>query len=114
MFDQHANDVHLEVARMLIERGADVSARDNVRQTPLHLASQEGQYEVSHMLIKRGASLSAQDKDGQTPLHLTFGMRKHGKRKHGVTCMLIERGASVSAQNEDNHIALPWHRRRGH
>jgi ankyrin repeat protein len=61
-----------EIVRMLIERGANVSAQDKDGRTPLHLASQAGQLEIAQMLIERGADVSAQDKDGRAPMHLVF------------------------------------------
>jgi ankyrin repeat protein len=70
---------HPEVARMLIERGADVSSQDKDGQTPLHIVflvnwnpyiGTSSQPEVARMLIERGADVSVQDKDGRTPMHL--------------------------------------------
>jgi hypothetical protein len=92
---------HLEVARMLIERGADVSAQDKDGQTPLHLASQAGRVNVARMLVERDAEVSAQDKDGQTPLHQASQV---GELE--VACMLIERGVDVSAPNKDGRTPL--------
>jgi hypothetical protein len=62
----------LEVARMLIERGAGVSVQNEDGQGPLHLASRVGGLEIAHMLIKRSASVSAQNRDGQTAFHAYF------------------------------------------
>jgi ankyrin repeat protein len=52
---------HPEVARMLIERGADVSAQDKDGRTPMHLASQAGVLEAFRMLLVHGADASAQN-----------------------------------------------------
>jgi ankyrin repeat protein len=69
----------LEVARILKEHGASVSAQNKDGHTPLHVMflrnwvpffNTSSHSEVVHMLIERGADVSAQDKDGQTPLHL--------------------------------------------
>ncbi|KAI0266309.1 ankyrin repeat-containing domain protein, partial [Russula aff. rugulosa BPL654] len=60
---------HREVARILIEGGADVSGRNKNGEILLHVASNAAQPEVVRMLIERGASVSAQNKHGQTPLH---------------------------------------------
>ena len=92
---------YLEVARTLIERGADVSAQNKDGHTPLHLASQAGRLEVARILIERGADVSAQDRDCQTPLHLASeaGLPE-------VARMLIEHGASVSAPDKDGQTPL--------
>jgi ankyrin repeat protein len=59
----------VKVARMLIERSADVSARDKYGSTPLHLASQGGHVKIAHMLIERGTDVSAQDGESGTGIH---------------------------------------------
>lgn len=57
----------------LIEAGADVSARNRLMETPLHLASQihdyKTQLDVIDMLLKNGADINAQNADGFTLLH---------------------------------------------
>ena len=49
----------LQIARLLIERGADVKAADHVEETPLHLASGRGHEAVARLLIERGADVKA-------------------------------------------------------
>ena len=49
----------VDIARMLIERGVNLTAQNNDGDTPLHLASYWGQVEVTRMLIERGADLTA-------------------------------------------------------
>ncbi|KAF8492090.1 hypothetical protein F5888DRAFT_945612 [Russula emetica] len=71
---------------MLIEHGADVTAQDNNRQTPSHLASKMGRVDVARMLIERGADVMARDtgRDGlPPPLHLASESRK-GLRRGSV------------------------------
>jgi ankyrin repeat protein len=59
------------VAHFLIDNGADVNARNNGNQTPLHAAN--GVYGQDVDLIKRliakGANVNAQGSRGETPLH---------------------------------------------
>ena len=94
---------HVEVAQMLIERGADVSARDETRnsRTALHEASRTGNVKVAQMLIERGADVSAQDWTGKTALHVASQAAFTG-----VAHMLIRRGADVSAQDKDGQTPL--------
>ena len=60
----------LKIVRLLIEKGANVSARDKTHSTPLHLASSSGMPEITRLLIKHGANVKAQDRGHRTPLHL--------------------------------------------
>jgi ankyrin repeat protein len=90
---------HLEVARMLIERGAGVSAQDKDGQTPLHLALQGRGLEVSRMLMERVMGVPAR---GLSPLHLGSSEAKQLK----VARMFIERGADMSVQDEDGQTPL--------
>lgn len=56
----------------LIEKGANVNARDNredwKRWTPLHWAASCAQTETVETLIEAGADLNAKDTNGMTPL----------------------------------------------
>ena len=92
---------HVDLARMLIEHGADVSAQNEDGWTALHLASGNGNVDLAQMLIERGADVSAQNEDRSTALHLAL---ENGNV--GLARMLIECGADVSAQNEDGSTAL--------
>jgi len=41
---------HLDVALLLIERGADVNSRNNEGKTPLDVAREEGHVEVARVI----------------------------------------------------------------
>jgi len=58
----------LEIARTLIEHGADVNARASGDFTPLHEAAASGKLDFAELLIEHGADVSAQTTDGKTPL----------------------------------------------
>jgi ankyrin repeat protein len=90
---------HMEVARFLVECGADARAQDNHWSTPLHLASERGHLEVARFLIERGADARALDDNWRTPLHLTS--------KQEVARFLVENGVDVIAQ--DNRGSTPLH-----
>jgi hypothetical protein len=87
----------LNITPLLIDNGADVSATNEYRETPLHLASREGHEGMAQLLIDSGADVSATDKYGQTPLHLAS---RDGHE--GVARLLIDWGADVSATTEED------------
>ncbi|KAL7304264.1 hypothetical protein TKK_0003067 [Trichogramma kaykai] len=47
-----------------------IDARDNLGDTPLHLALKEGWAKVVEVLLRRGASLNLVNDKGHTPLHV--------------------------------------------
>lgn len=67
---------HTDTARLLLEHGAEVNARNEAGVTPLHRAMNnniEGQRrarrtETFRLLLNAGAEGGARDKDGKTPL----------------------------------------------
>ena len=59
---------HLDVARLLIEAGADIDKAVDGGYTPLYIASQEGHLEVVKTLLDSGADATLATKDGVTPL----------------------------------------------
>ncbi len=59
----------VEIARMLIDAGADVNVQTNGGRTPLHWAARRGEVEIARMLIDAGADVNVQDEWGKTSLH---------------------------------------------
>ena len=57
-----------EMARLLIDNGADLDIRNTDGNTPLHWAAGEGQKELVVILIAHGADINARGKNGWTPL----------------------------------------------
>ena len=58
------------VARLLIEKGADVSLANKDGNTALHLASFFAHPELVELLLQHGASVSVKNARGETPLDL--------------------------------------------
>ncbi|KAK8052649.1 Ankyrin repeat domain-containing protein 50 [Apiospora saccharicola] len=79
---------YIDVARLLIERGADVNAADKDRRTPLTWALDRGYVNIARLLIERGADVDVASKDGWTPL-----TRALNKGYVDIAKLLIEQGA---------------------
>jgi ankyrin repeat protein len=58
----------VEIAEMLIKRGAKVNARSARGASPLHGAAITGHVELARLLLKHGADVNAKDEDDKTPL----------------------------------------------
>jgi len=61
--------VYVDLARLLVEHGADVTAQDTDGSTPLHSASAMGSVDLARFLVEHGADVTTQQKDGAIPLH---------------------------------------------
>jgi len=57
---------HEDVARLLIDKGADVNAKDVHDLTSLMRASQDGHKGAATLLIEKGADVNAKDQNGKT------------------------------------------------
>src|SRR6266404_4864120 len=101
--------VHIEVSKLLIERGADVNALDVNKWTPLHCASRVGHHDVMQLLLNRGAAVNFQSDDGNTPLHLA-AYNGH----FVITQMLLDHNAEVNARTVDGFTPLLYALQCGH
>ncbi|KJR87190.1 ankyrin repeat protein [Sporothrix schenckii 1099-18] len=91
---------HNSVVKLLLEKRADVEAKDNDGRTPLSHAAQGGHEAVARLLLEKGAGVEAKDNDGLTPLSsaVLFGYE-------AVARLLLEKGADVEAK--DNYSLTP-------
>jgi len=84
-----------DVAKYLIEKGADLNIKDQDNTTPLHIASAYGNLELVKILIKKGAkSIDEGASWGNHPLHLAC---QWGHPE--VVKFLLDKGADIEARN---------------
>ena len=62
---------NIEIARLLLDLGADVNATDDWTWTPLHYSCFVKAPEISRLLIERGADVNRRTRLDTTPLHTT-------------------------------------------
>ncbi|EEU37006.1 uncharacterized protein NECHADRAFT_52313, partial [Fusarium vanettenii 77-13-4] len=60
---------HLDVARLLVARGADIAWANNRGETALHKAARANHLELFNFLEEVGSDIYAEDNSGLTPAH---------------------------------------------
>ncbi|VDC01053.1 unnamed protein product [Peniophora sp. CBMAI 1063] len=93
-----------DIARILLEHGAQVDDVDDSYRTPLHTAVYECNEDKSclRLLLECGASVHlTADESSDTPLHMAV---KRGRVD--VACILLEYGALVDSRNEYGETSL--------
>ena len=82
----------LELAKMLIARGANVNATDKLGMTPLLWAASSdfGDTAMAELLLKSGARADAKNRDGRTALELARAY------KHNYLVPVLERAAGTN------------------
>ncbi|WAO95714.1 C2H2-type domain-containing protein [Fusarium falciforme] len=81
--DEHGNTAllravtagHLDVARLLVARGADIAWANNQGETALHKAARANHFELSYFLKVVGADMNAKDNSGAAPALNSFHFR---------------------------------------
>jgi len=86
---------HVDAARFLVERGAEVNSasRNGLKVMPLHSAAATGdsdvRYELAKLLLEHGADPNARQQDDFTPL---MAADQHGDER--LRRLLVEHGAN--------------------
>ncbi|GAM20590.1 hypothetical protein SAMD00019534_037650 [Acytostelium subglobosum LB1] len=95
---------HLNVAKFLIARGADVDLPNTEQQqTPLHWACLSGDPHLVYYLIGHGADMHKRDKRGLNTLLLSSNLPD----LH-IVRYLLYKGMSVANRDDEGHTPLHW------
>lgn len=98
--DRHSSC--LEIARLLIQKGASVTAKDDYLMTALHYAAHANNTGLAELLLSKGLDVDNTDpRIGITPLHCAAA----GRSKEMIE-LLKAKGASVSAVDDDGRTPL--------
>jgi hypothetical protein len=96
------NDLPDDVARWLVENGADIAAPDSYGETPLHHRAGHWQGRIE-ILLELGADVHITDSRGNTPLHDAAEVGNiHTAR------VLLEHGANIDAVNNSRLTPLAY------
>ncbi len=104
------------LARLLLDRGVNVNARDSNKRTPLHLIldekyAHEGSEAIARLLIERGADIKTCDYFGSSVLHIAasrgheYAVRLLSEVKGGVDardaqqCTPLHRACEVGSES---------------
>lgn len=89
-----------DIVTLLLDKGADVNARNAGGGTPLYVATYNRHLDIVRLLLDRGAEINAASDVGFTPLMVA------AERDQEIARWLLEAGADAMARNETGGTAL--------
>ncbi|WP_353274698.1 ankyrin repeat domain-containing protein [Wolbachia endosymbiont (group B) of Hofmannophila pseudospretella] len=125
----------LDIAKFLIDQGADIESRNAYNERPLHLAVKAGSLDIIKLLFNKGANVNATDMYGQTPLSLAIrrncrdiveflrqaqlDLDRELSNATQDSCSgkiksLVSRGANINIRNNDRNTPLHLAAKKGY
>jgi ankyrin repeat protein len=99
---------YVEIAKLLLEHGADPNIKDLHGWTPLHDAAYWGNVEVARLLLQHGADPNVKGKRGETPLILAIS--GDSQAHADVAKLLLEHGADPNVRDKLGNNSTALHR----
>jgi ankyrin repeat protein len=96
-----AAENHVEVVKLLLERGADVDAGSKGGFTALTFAVRQGARETTRVLLDAGAALDVLAESGESVLHVAIK-----NRHYPIASLLLARGATPDAADRGGRTPL--------
>ena len=104
-----AQEGHVEIVRLLLEKGAAIEAAADDGATPLSIAAFNGNTELVQLLLQQGAMVGGQDNNGVTPL------ARGAQQGHvEAVLLLIKQGAVVDSKDNNGVTPLARAVQHGH
>jgi ankyrin repeat protein len=102
---------HVEVAKWLINRGAnlDLAAKNQMKVAPIHAAAAGKNLEIVRALVEGGADVNARQHGGFTALHAAAQ-----EGNEAMASLLLEKGADREARADNNQSAMDFALLKGH
>jgi len=100
-----ANSGKKDIVEFLVNKGANVDARDSFGLAPLYYAALHN-YEDIVILLDKGTEINAKDKKGYTLLY--YAMWDEGDKGKDTIKLLISKGANVKEKDPDGFTLLNW------
>lgn len=94
----YKQDGALQVATLLLNKGANINSKDSEGHTPLHLSVHLDEFEaMARLLHKRGANVNAQSNYKQTPISLVVYYLESKSKE--MFDLLLEMGARIDIRD---------------
>ncbi|XP_048472509.1 histone-lysine N-methyltransferase EHMT2 isoform X6 [Rhincodon typus] len=96
-----AEHKHIEIIKLLLGRGANVTLKDNEENICLHWAAFAGSSDIAEVLLNARCDLHAVNVHGDTPLHIAA-------RENFYDCVILflSRGADIEMKNREGDSPL--------
>ena len=101
--------LQFKIVQYLIEKGANIEAKDYFQRTPLHVACYIGNLPVVQYLVEKGANIEAREQDQRTPLHCACE-----NNLLPIMQYLIEKGANIEARTKEQKTVFLIAARKGY
>jgi hypothetical protein len=105
-------ELSVPLARLLIERGADIHPKKGTTYLDelLHVAAHQSRYAIAKLLLEKGVDVNAKKTPGAgwTPLHVAIMGIGDRPAKRLTVKLLLQAGADVNAIAADGRSPL-WH-----
>ncbi|WP_371219232.1 ankyrin repeat domain-containing protein [Orientia tsutsugamushi] len=125
---------NINIATLLLKKGADVNIKNQYGSTPLHAAVYHKHINIATLLLKKGADVNIKNQYGYTPLHLAsqripsyydvdvcvpddgsapFVIDEEYYTSTNKLKLLLDNGANVNLMDNDGYTALHYASARG-